>query len=353
MRADAVVATVAMALFVGLLAFGGPATQRWDGRRAMGDGTGDADREEDEVPIDVAGAPGMRFGLDAASIDEAQAHGVTPDYGTLWVGPWTLQWGWREPDATLDALVAANVTPAVHLYYWGDAIHHDCFTVGCAGRDVAGWDRLAAELAQHLGERLQGRPALVILETEFNKHQVKDDEDLDALLAAKAQGLKSGYPAATVVLGLGNWFPEAWGTWDRAAAASDAIGLQALSGSTRDTRDHTLALPDRLLDGVRHARELWGKPVVVHDVAVSSYPEPTYLDTQEEVLRGLVDGMDDLRAMGVEAVIYRSFLDVPTMPLGEHFGEAERHWGLAWRDTGELKPAGVAWVSAMKATRGL
>lgn len=346
MRADAFVATLAMALFLGLLVFGGPATQRWD-VHAIGDPAGPAHAD------DALDAAGMRFGLDAASIEEAAAHGVHPHYATLWVGAWTLQWGWREPDRVLDAIVAANATPAVHLYYWGDDIHRDCFTVGCAGKDVAGWDRLAAELAQHLSDRLQGRPALVILETEFNKHQVKDNEDLDALLEAKALALKAGYPNATVVLGLGNWFPEAWGTWDRAAAASDAIGLQALAGSTRDTPDHTLALPERLLEGARQARGMWGKPVLIHDVAVSSYPEPDHLGTQEDVLRGLVDHLDELHAAGVTAVIYRSFLDVPTMPLGEHYGVAERHWGLAWRDTGELKPAGVAWVAAMKAARSL
>lgn len=342
-----------------VLVAGGPLAQRLDAWRPAGDGAlqgAPAAVPPMDIPAPprhVPAMPGLRFGLDAASIDDAQAHGVTPDYATLWVGVWTLQWGWHEHDRVLDEIASANVTPAVHLYYWGDDIHPDCFTVGCNGKDTAGWDRLTSELGQHLTQRLQGRPALVILETEFNKHQVKDSEELDGLLEAKALALKAAYPQATVVLGLGNWFPQAWPTWDRAAAASDAIGLQALAGSTRDTTDQTLTLPERLLDGVRTARGLWGKPVIVHDVAVSSYPEPGYLETQGEVLRELVDGLDDLRAEGVEAVIYRSFVDVPTMPLGEHYGEAERHWGLAWRDTGQLKPAGVAWVSAMKATRGL
>jgi hypothetical protein len=53
----------------------------------------------------------------------------------------------------------------------------------------------------------------------------------------------------------------------------------------------------------------------------------------------------------VVAVIYRSYLDIPDMALDNHYAEAERHWGLAWHDTGQLKPAGEAWMAAVEKAR--
>src|SRR6185369_7264513 len=66
--------------------------------------------------------PPVAFGMDAASASAQAAAGVKPDYGTMWIGPWTLSSGWGGPDDTMARLKAAGVTPAVHLYYWGDDI---------------------------------------------------------------------------------------------------------------------------------------------------------------------------------------------------------------------------------------
>lgn len=326
---------------------GSTATQAFD--RSTPSGAPHPALQAGSGPVGVPGPP-LLFGLDAPSIDLAARQGVRPDYGTLWVGAWTLQWGWKVTDAELDRLREGNVTPAVQLYYWGDDIHADCFSVGCHGKTMQGWDELARGLATHLAEHAPG-PALVVLETEFNKHQVHVNEDLDGYLAEKATAIRALNPDITVVLGLGNWYPEAWPTWDRAAASADAIGIQAMAGSTHDSDDFTAGLFGTTLAGVQVARELFGKPVIVHDVAVSSYPEPQNLRTQEAALQGLADGLDDLQAAGVEAVLYRAFVDTPNAPVEEHYGEAEKHWGLAWHDTGELKPGGQAWVAAMKGER--
>lgn len=290
----------------------------------------------------------MRFGLDGPSIAKAQAAGLAPDYGTVWIGHWTEHWGWKDADIAFAQLRDAGVAPAVQLYYWGDDIHSRCFTEGCNGKTMQGWSALATALGQHLQATFGDGHALVILETEFNKDQVKNDETLDAALAMRAQEIRQGAPNATVVLGLGNWYPQAWGTWDQAAAASDAIGLQALAGSTRDGDDRVRGLAALTLDGVQTARAMWSKPIVVHDVAVSSYPEATHATVQQEALQGFADAVPALHDAGVEAILYRSFVDVPTVPLDEHYGEAERHWGLAYSD-GTLKPAGLAWAAAMQA----
>lgn len=293
----------------------------------------------------------MRFGIDAGSVGRFAQEAGNPDYATVWVGKWNLDVGWRDTDLALVALREANVTPAIHFYYWGDDMQPACFSMGCNGKDTLGWQRLAEELVQHLQADLQGAEAVVFLESEFNKHGVHDDEMLDGMLAEKADYLHAWYPPAKVVLALGNWFPQAWPTWDRAAAASDFVGIQAMAASTRDDEERTRALVESTLDGVTRLRELFGKPVFLQDVAVSSYPEPDHLDAQEEALRRFAAALPEMQAAGVEAVVYRSFLDIPDMALDNHFAEAERHWGLAWHDSGELKPAGEAWMEAVQKAR--
>lgn len=302
-------------------------------------------------PATLPPATGMRFGIDAKSIGRFEERAGPPDYATVWVGEWNLEHGWRDTDAALRHIREQGVTPAVHFYYWGDHMGRDCLWRGCEGKSQDEWDQLEQELVRHLDDTLDGAPALVILETEFNKRGVEWDDGLDELLAEKAKAIKSGYPEAQVVLGLGNWYPQAWGTWDRAASESDYIGLQALAGSTHDSPEEVVALADQTLQGVRTARELFGKPVVIQDVAVSSYPEPDHLETQGAALANFAEGLPALKDAGVEAILYRAYLDAPSMGLHNHYAEAERHWGLAWHDTGDLKPAGEAWMAAVLKAR--
>lgn len=302
-------------------------------------------------PEDLPAATGMRFGIDASSIDRFAQQAGAPDYATVWVGKWNLDHGWRDTTAALQSIRAQGATPAVHFYYWGDDMGRTCLWEGCNGKSQAAWQSLAEDLVAHLQADLQGGPALIILESEFNKDGVHLDEGLDQLLAEKAAYLKAGYPAAQVVLGLGNWYPSAWATWDRAAAASDYVGVQALAGSTHDSPEEVVELADETLEGVRMARSLFGKPVIVQDVAISSYPEPDHLETQAEAVARFAKTLPALRQEGVEAVLYRAFLDAPNMNLANHYAEAERHWGLAWHDTGELKPAGATWLAAILKAR--
>ena len=304
-------------------------------------------------PATLPAATGMRFGIDAKAIGRFEEHAGAPDYATVWVGEWNIDHGWKDTGGTLQAIRAQGVTPAIHFYYWGDDMGRDCLWQGCNGKSQDEWDFLAQDLVYHLHADLEGTPALVILESEFNKRGVEWDEGLDEMLAEKAAYIKSQYPAAQVVLGLGNWYPRAWGTWDRPAAASDYVGLQALAGSTHDTPEEVIALADQTLAGVEKARELFGKPVIIQDVAVSSYPEPDHLETQGAALAHFAEDLPALREAGVEAVLYRTYLDSPSMGLHNHYHQAERHWGLAWHDTGELKPAGEAWMAAViKARQG-
>jgi hypothetical protein len=85
-------------------------------------------------------------------------------------------------------------------------------------------------------------------------------------------------------------------------------------------------------------------------VAFSSYPEPDGLATQEKALDGFLSGLGPLKEAGVEAILYRSFLDAAGMD--GYYGEAERHFGLAWGGFDQLKPAGQAWLQGVNAERG-
>ena len=295
------------------------------------------------------------FGMDAASVGAQVAAGVKPEYGTFWIGPWTLTSGWGGPDAELDRMKAAGVTPAIHFYYWGDDISKACVEDGCwsslhnAQKDRAHWDTLAEQLVAHLDARMAGKPVLVFVESEFNKGNVATYEPLDGYLAQKAQQIRAGYANATVVMALGNWNSAAWGTFDRFAAASDMVGIQGMRGSTRDSDAHYEDIYDQTLTGAQLLKAKFGKPVILTDIALSSYPESGYTQRQADNLQRFFTGMPELQAAGVTAMIYRSWLDSPNMDLANYYGAAERHWGLATA-TG-TKPAGDVWVAGVLAAR--
>ncbi len=302
-------------------------------------------------------APTMKFGMEAGSIGYQTDHGVKPDYATFWVGPWTLKHGWGGPDGHMDRMKAAGVTPAIHFYYWGDDISQSCLENGCwsslhgAHKNKAGWNQLAQQLVDHLNARMGGKEVVIFLETEFNKADVQTYEPLDGYLAEKASFIKKHYPNAKVVLSLGSWNTPAWKTWDRAAAASDLVGIQGMRGSTRDSSSHYSDLYETTLRNAKIVRDTFGTEVFLLDLALSSYPEPEYLQRQADEMKEFFDGMDQLKAAGVTAMIYRSFRDSPNMDLANYYGQAERHWGIAWAYTGDLKPSGHVWINGVKAER--
>lgn len=299
----------------------------------------------------------MRFGMDINSIQPQVDAGIKPDYGLFWVGVWNLKSGWGGPDAQMDKAYAAGVTPVIQFYYWGDDISRSCLANGCwsdlhdGWKDQANWSKLAQQLVDHLHLKMKGREAVVVVETEFNKGDVATYEPLDQQLADKARFLKQGYPNATVVLGFGNWASNYWGTWDRAVAASDMTGLQAMRGSTKNSLTSYQGLVNGTLDGAKKLQSLFGKPVFVSDIALSTYPEPEYLDHQAKVLGQLFARMDELKAAGVRALVYRTFRDNPNFDLANYYGQAERHWGLAWAGNSTWKPAMRVWVDGIQAER--
>lgn len=299
----------------------------------------------------------IRFGMDVDSIGAQKNAGVSPDYAVVWVGPWTLKSGWGGVESAIDKAHRAGAVPTIHFYYWGNDISRNCIRNGCwsdihdAHKSQNGWDRLATGLADTLRKHGTDKPSVIILETEFNKNDVRTWERLDGLLAEKAGYFDWALPKTKVVLGLGNWGHHEWGTWDRAAATSDVVGLQAMRASTQDSKSSYYHVVDHTIAGAKKIRQLFAKPVFVTDVALSSYPYREYADHQANVLRDFFDRMGALKAAGVEAFVYRTYANNPNYDTNEYYGRAEGGWGLAHAD-GRWKPAMSVWVDGVKAERG-
>lgn len=295
-----------------------------------------------------ADAPPIRYGIDSASALLLDKESVKVDYGSLWIGPWNLARGWRETDQRLDELHAAGVTPYIQFYYWGDEMGPACLESGCISKrhgvekNMMAWDRLGFELTQHLNDHLKGAPVVIVLETEFNKEAVATYEPLDMLLAQKAAALRAAYPAAIVVLGFGNWGHGFWANFDQAAAAADAIGVQAMRASTRHTTTQYGDLAQETVRAAQLVQGLFHKPIHITDIALSSYPDLEA--TQNETLAQFLGRLSDLQAAGVQAIVYRDLFDQPAMDTSNYFGAAEKHWGLRTHD-GRDKPAFTTWRS--------
>src|ERR1041385_878049 len=213
------------------------------------------------VPVPV------KFGMESAAISSQKTAGVAPDYGTFWIGSWTLKSGWGGPDSQLTNMKNAGVTPAVHFYYWGDDISPSCVENGCwsnldqVQKDRAHWQTLAQQFTDHLNAQMGGKPVVVFLETEFNKGGIETYEPFDGYLADKATFIHQTYPAAQIVLAFGNWGSQYWGTFDRAAAASDMTGIQGMRGSTRDSLATYQTLYSGLQAGANTLHSKFGKPI--------------------------------------------------------------------------------------------
>lgn len=298
--------------------------------------------------------PALQFGIGGDGIELLERHGVHTTYTQLWAGAWLDRDGWKGFHEQLRRVHQTGRTPMIQFYYWGNDLTETCFRDGCDAhgalrKDQAGWDRLAKSLGDALGRELRGEPAVIVLETEFNKH-LRRSEALDAALAQKARQLSAAYPQATIVLGFGNWGREDWPVFDRAAASADEIGLQLMRGSRRDGPDAIRNAPDSLLDGAREAQRLFRKPIFVTDIALSSHGGPAYEQAQADAIRRLFEIGPGLEEAGVHALVYRSLLDNPSADTSDYYGEAERHFGLVWTHNRTAKPAFHALLDGLAET---
>jgi hypothetical protein len=283
----------------------------------------------------------VQFGFDIKSVHRARELGMPVAYGSTWAGAWNQKWGWSGIEDDLRKAKAAGAVPVVQWWYWGDDISPGCVEHGCADRyhgvrkDKATWSRMSNELAD-LIVRVGGADsqALVVIETEFNKHGIEDYEPFDGYLAEHAgifhrRGLQ-------VVVGFGNWGQSQWKNFDRAVAAADFLGTMALQSSVRDTSTY-LSGADQLITSAQYLRDTFAKRTFV-DFAFSSYPEPSYELDQNTVIREIFRRMEEFRAAGVQGMVWRMLSDDPAFNADNYHGLAERHWGLLRAD-GSAKPA--------------
>jgi hypothetical protein len=282
----------------------------------------------------MAQAP-VQFGVDVKSVQRARDLGMPVTYGGTWAGAWNQKFGWGGIEADLRAAKAAGAVPVVQWWYWGDDISPACVEHGCQDRyhavpkDMATWSRLSNELAD-LIVRVGGADsqALVVIETEFNKNGIENYEPFDGYLAEQAaifhrRGLK-------VVVGFGNWGQPLWKNFDRAIAAADLLGTMALQSSIRDAATY-LSGADQLITAAQYFQHTFAKRTFI-DFAFSSYPEPSYEGDQDAVVRDIFRRMSELRAAGVQGMVWRMLSDDPAFDTSNYHGMAERYWGLLHAD---------------------
>ena len=304
------------------------------------------------APAEVAEAPPMRFGLDMDSVDKASHQGMTVSYGTFWVGAWTQKYGWDEAAEKLKVARKLGVTPVIQWWYWGDEISPSAVESGVRDarhgvlKNRATWTRMSTELADLVARTMGDREAIVVLETEFNKNGIENYEPFDGYLAEQAKTFH-GKGNIKVVIGFGNWGRAQWSHFDKAIAESDLLGTQLLQSSARDASTYMKTV-DTLIAGARTLQATFGKPSLIMDLALSSYPTASYETNQAAVIQELFTRIGELKAAGVRGIIWRAMNDDPNFDTTNYHGVAERHWGLVRAD-GTPKPAFTAFRSGVQA----
>jgi hypothetical protein len=302
--------------------------------------------------VEVAEAPPMRFGLDMDSVEKASRQGMTVSYGTFWVGAWTQRYGWDEAEQKLRTARKLGVTPVIQWWYWGDEISPSAVENGVRDarhgvmKNRATWARMSTELTDLVARTMGDREAIVVLETEFNKDGIESYEPFDGYLAEQAKILH-GKGNIKVVIGFGNWGRAEWSRFDKAIAESDLLGTQLLQSSARDAATYMKTV-DTLITGARTLQATFGKPSLIMDLALSSYPTATYETNQAAVIQELFTRIGELKAAGVRGIIWRAMNDDPSFDTTNYHGVAERHWGLVRAD-GTPKPAFTAFRSGVQA----
>jgi hypothetical protein len=181
------------------------------------------------------------------------------------------------------------------------------------------------------------------VENEFNQGGIGTYEPFDAYLEDQINALHQRN--LTAAIEFGNWDQKYWKNFDRAVGAADVLGAMALQSSVRDSKTY-LSGADMLLQAARYYQAAFNKPVMVTDFGFSSYPEPSYANDQDTVIREIFSRIDEFRAAGVQGMIWRMLSDDPKFDTSNYHGEAERHWGLL-HSGGGAKPAFQPFLNGM------
>lgn len=312
------------------------------------------DRVRDLVGTGVASVanvvdeePAIGYGMNGFYASDVESRsGADLAYGQIWVGKWVDKRGrLADFEDRVAQVREAGQTPVVEWWYFGDQISTKAVTKGLPdGRSVKKWHELGPQVAQAACRGAEGDLVFVI-ETEFNKGGVDTMESFDGELAKHVRLVKEACPTAVVAIGFGLWRSDEWARFDRAAAEADAIGLQLMRSLAKDSRAEYETGPASAVAGARKLADLFGKPILLHDVALSSYGKGGQ-KLQASALADLLDRREELQEAGVTMILYRSVRDTPSMAKGNYYGVGEAHWGL-WTKSGVAKPAYDVWVDAI------
>jgi hypothetical protein len=193
------------------------------------------------------------------------------------------------------------------------------------------------------------RGAIVVLETEFNKNGIEHYEPFDGYLAEQIR-IFHRKGNIKVALGFGNWGREQWKLFDTAVHESDLLGTQLLQSSVRDASTYMSAV-NTLVSGAAYLHKTFGKPTMIVDLALSSYPAATYEERQKAMIAQLFERLPELKAAGVQGLIWRQLADDPSFDTSNYHGVAERYWGLLRAD-GSNKPALAPFIEGVRAETG-
>jgi hypothetical protein len=102
-----------------------------------------------------------------------------------------------------------------------------------------------------------------------------------------------------------------------------------------------------LIAGAKYVQATFGKPSLIVDLALSSYPAAQYEPRQAAVTEELFTRLPELKKAGVRGILYRMIADDPRFDTSNYHGVAERHWGMLRAD-GSEKPAFAAFAAGVR-----
>jgi hypothetical protein len=295
----------------------------------------------------VASAASMPLlGISTKGATETIAAGAHPAIESIWIGKWTASSGWGGLDNALSQARAHHAAPLILWYYWGNDGSPTCVANGCNGKSRGEWMAMTDTIASRL-KSMGGATSYVVVENEFNKNGITGSyaPTFDGYMATINGKLKATAGVHPVV-GFGAWGETSWGLFPKTIASADYMGFQIMRASTRDNEATYRATPDVVAKMVATTKSVGhGKPSILYDLALASYPDAHWAQVQADTLSGILARRAEYAANGLAAIVYRGTGDSPKADTTDYFGLAETTFGLKKAD-GTPKPAWGVWIRA-------
>ncbi|QQG40119.1 MAG: glycosyltransferase [Candidatus Aenigmatarchaeota archaeon] len=283
----------------------------------------------------------ISFGSSIEALDYAGQTGWRPEYSSMRAGRWmkTDPYGWQTFSDWLDKTAKKGTVPVILWDYWGKDAAPDKIENGYGGKTVAEWHDMTDRIALMVNGS-NNEQSLIVLEPEFNKAGMENWTPFNDHLINLTEAVHAGSPNTSVVIGFGNWNQDAWATFAPAIRSADMVGYQSVVISTQASSRDFADLPENAIAASKKLRP-YGKPIVLFDLAVSTYPHMEAL--QNDTLSEFFSKAPQLSAAGTRIVIYRHFVDATAYVPSE-----EMHWGLVYGN-GTKKPAYQTWINGVGA----